>query len=65
MKVPEAIRTLGGEILREGGEREMLLRAKCRWEQMTRSAVLMRYGDPAAWSLSKKSYEGFLTWPTE
>ena len=49
MEVPEAIRILSKEIHQENGKREELLRAKCRWEDMSRSFILIQYGDPAAW----------------
>lgn len=48
-QVPEDIMELGAEIHREHGQREELLRYKCRWEAMSRPAVLMAYGDPATW----------------
>jgi len=28
---------------------ELRLRAKCRWEKMTRIAVIMEWGDPRKW----------------
>jgi len=49
MKVPKAISILSKEILRENGEREKVLQAMCRLKHMSRSAVLMRFGDPATW----------------
>jgi hypothetical protein len=32
-----------------GSEAEQRLRAKCRWEWMTRPAVIMEWGDPRTW----------------
>ncbi len=40
---------LSREIRTENGEREQKLCAKCRWEHMTRTAVLKSYGDPKNW----------------
>lgn len=40
---------LSEEIRNEAGVRDTKLRDKCRWEQMTRAAVLKEYGDPAQW----------------
>lgn len=40
---------LSEEIRNEAGDRDLKLRHKCRWEQMTRAAILKEYGDPAAW----------------
>jgi hypothetical protein len=47
--VCEQVINLNREIHRENGERERRLREKCRWEHMTRSAVLAEYGDPGEW----------------
>jgi len=48
-KVPDKILELSREIKEENGQREEMLCAKCRWEQRTRSAILMEYGDPVEW----------------
>lgn len=45
-----ATAALSRELREAGGEAEERLRAKCQWEQMTRSAVLHDYGDPSGWS---------------
>lgn len=37
------------EIKVEGGEAEEKLAAKCRWEHMTRTAVILEWGDPRGW----------------
>lgn len=37
------------ELRDEGGEIEERLRAKCRWEHMSRTAILTEWGDPATW----------------
>jgi len=47
--VCKPVMALSREILEENGEREQRLRDKCRWEHMTRSAVLAVYGDPGEW----------------
>ena len=47
--VPKEILNLSKEIQEEGGERLERLKAKCQWEQMSRTAVLMEWGDPAHW----------------
>jgi len=48
--VPDEILKLSKAIRHEDGLREKLLAAKCRWERMSRTAVLMQYGDPQDWS---------------
>ena len=48
--VCKAITILSAAIRAENGEREKRLRAKCRWEEYTRSKVLKEYGDPAKWN---------------
>lgn len=37
------------EIRDEHGYRERLLQEKCKWEHLSRYAVLRRYGDPGSW----------------
>jgi hypothetical protein len=37
------------ELYNEGGEAEKRLCAKCYWEHMTRTAVLLCWGDPRDW----------------
>lgn len=37
------------ELWEQGGEYEERLRAKCRWEAMTRTAVIAEWGDPRTW----------------
>ena len=37
------------EVREEGGEAEERLCAKCRWEHMIRTAVIMEWGDPRDW----------------
>jgi len=36
-------------VAKEGGEAEQHLRDKCRWEQMSRTAVIAEWGDPRGW----------------
>ena len=40
---------LSGKLYREGGVAEARLQAKCRREQMSRTAVLLEWGDPRDW----------------
>jgi hypothetical protein len=40
---------LSKELYRAGGPAEAALRAKCNWEHMSRSAVIMEWGDPRQW----------------
>jgi hypothetical protein len=47
-------RRVSKEVSTVGGRAEELLRAKCRWEQMTRLAVLMEWGDPREWNAAEK-----------
>jgi hypothetical protein len=47
--VPKEILDLSADIYREDGERERLLRTACRALEMTRSEVLIEYGDPKTW----------------
>ncbi len=44
----EEARALGKEITKRPKDEEKLIH-KCRWEQMSRPAVLMEYGDPKDW----------------
>lgn len=37
------------EIAKIGGEMEDKLRNKCRWEQRTRTSIILEYGDPRLW----------------
>lgn len=37
------------ELYDSGTEAEERLRAKCNWEQMTRTAVIIEWGDPRKW----------------
>jgi hypothetical protein len=43
MKISSEVRELGGEA-------EEKLRHKCRWEQMSRTAVILEWGDPREWN---------------
>ena len=40
---------LSQEVKRESGEPEQRLRGKCRWERMSRTAVIREWGDPRTW----------------
>jgi hypothetical protein len=44
----EAMR-INDEVRAKGGKAEELLRAKCRWERMSRLAVIKEWGDPREW----------------
>lgn len=37
-------------LWKSGTEAEERLQAKCRWEAMTRTAVILEWGDPREWS---------------
>ena len=39
-------------------EAELRLRAKCRWEHMTRTAVILEWGDPRDWDSRRKPSAG-------
>lgn len=49
MKVSEETVRIEREIREAGGEAEQRLRDKCRWEAMTRYAVIREWGDPRTW----------------
>ena len=49
MEVTKEILALSKDIMEENSIREERLKAKCRWEHMSRTAVLGEYGDPANW----------------
>lgn len=38
------------EVREENGEAEQRLREKCRWERMSRTAVIREWGDPRNWT---------------
>jgi hypothetical protein len=40
---------VSGELRAENGDAEAWLRHKCSWEKMSRTAVLLSYGDPREW----------------
>lgn len=40
---------ISSEIRSENGKAEQLLAAKCRWEHMSRTAVIREWGDPRNW----------------
>ncbi len=40
---------IADEIEEAGGEAEERLRDKCRWEQRSRTAVILEWGDPRGW----------------
>ena len=48
MEASEAME-ISKEVARVGGEAEDALRAKCRWEAMSRPAVILEWGDPREW----------------
>ena len=37
------------ELREEAGEAEQRLKDKCKWEHMTRTGVLIDWGDPREW----------------
>lgn len=41
------------EVREENGEAEQRLREKCRWERMSRTAVIREWGDPRNWTPQK------------
>lgn len=45
MTMDEALR-ISKEVRQQGGRAEEWLCHKCRWEQMSRTAVILNYGDP-------------------
>lgn len=47
--VPDAILRLSRWLYRIGGEAEERLKAKCTWEHMSRTAVIIEWGDPRTW----------------
>ncbi len=52
MKLPKTMEKalkISREVAREGGAAEEALRAKCEWEHMTRTAVILEWGDPRKW----------------
>ena len=61
--VTEEIKSLSREIREENGKREELLKHKCNWERMTRSAVLRVYGDPSTWPSFKEEPRSFVEPP--
>ena len=49
-KIPlEPFDKISKEVREENGEAEQKLSHKCNWEHMTRTAVIMQYGDPRNW----------------
>ena len=46
----EWAREVSTEVRKQGGEAEERLAAKCRWEAMSRTAVILEWGDPREWS---------------
>ena len=57
MTMTEALR-ISREIYSAGGPVEDALKAKCNWEHMTRSAVIMEWGDPRLWLKNDGPPEG-------
>lgn len=45
----DAALKISEEVSRENGEAEQRLVWKCRWEKMTRLAVILEWGDPRKW----------------
>ena len=43
---------INAQVCRKGGWDEERLREKCKWEHMTRTAVIMEFGDPRLWNFS-------------
>ena len=37
------------EVRKEGGVAEQRLKDKCQWEHMSRTAVILNWGDPRKW----------------
>lgn len=37
------------QVRKEDGKAEQWLRAKCTWEQRSRTAIILDYGDPREW----------------
>ncbi len=48
MTMEEAL-TISGIVKVENGIAEAALRAKCNWEHMSRTAVILEWGDPRTW----------------
>lgn len=48
MKIKEALQ-ISKELHQKGGKAEKRLQDKCKWEHMSRSAVIMEWGDPRTW----------------
>lgn len=40
------------EVSKQGGIAEQMLRDKCQWEHMSRTAVIKAWGDPRLWNLN-------------
>ena len=49
MMTIEQAQGMSRTLWKSGTEAEERLRAKCRWEHMTRLAVLVEWGDPREW----------------
>jgi hypothetical protein len=49
MRVPKEILAIEAAVRKENGEAETRLRDKCNWEHMSRTAVIMNWGDPRTW----------------
>jgi hypothetical protein len=41
--------TISREVRKKNASAEKRLRAKCRWEHMSRTAVINEWGDPRKW----------------
>jgi hypothetical protein len=48
-RVTELQLRISRDVREENGAAEQRLRAKCQWEQMTRTAVIAEWGDPRTW----------------
>lgn len=48
MENRDALR-ISKEVRKEDSDAEHELRAKCKWEHMTRMAVILEWGDPRTW----------------
>ena len=48
LSIQEAVR-ISREVAIDGGAAEIKLCEKCRWEKMSRTAVIIEWGDPREW----------------
>lgn len=48
LSIQDAIR-ISQEVYDENGEAEKKLCERCRWEKMSRPAVIIEWGDPREW----------------